>query len=220
MLIAFLSVPLPWRARRLVLQRLLRYRIHPTARIGLALVYPKALSMGAYSSIGHLTICKDLDLLMMADHSIIGRGNWITAFPTDGADECFSASPHRHPALVMGPHSAITHRHLIDCTDTVSVGEYSTVAGYRSQLLTHSINPYSGRQEAGGISIGSYALVGTNAVILPGATLPDRSILSASSLLNSPLKRADSLYGGVPARFIKELPPETPYFVRSSGAVD
>ena len=41
---------------------------------------------------------------------------------------------------VMGRHAALTSRHYVDCSNRVDIGEFTTVAGARSQILTHAID--------------------------------------------------------------------------------
>jgi acetyltransferase-like isoleucine patch superfamily enzyme len=182
--------------------------------------------MEAHATIGHLTACVHLDAVTMGPHSSIGRGNWITGFPTGGASPHSSQSSHfahqpdREASLTLGAHAAITNRHLIDCTHRVWIGNHTTIAGWQSQLLTHSIDLAANRQSAAPITIGERCFVGTNAVLLPGAVLPDRSVLGAKSLLNKAFTEPHTVYAGVPARAVRTLPPETAYFHRTTGFVD
>ena len=214
------SVLLPWALRRWVLGRVFGFEIHPTARIGLSWVFPQRLRMEAHSSIGNLTVCKNLGFIHLGEHSTVGNLDWITGFPP-GPSKHFAHQPDRRPELIVGPHSAITHRHLIDCTDTVTIGAFTTFAGFQSQILTHSIDLAAGRQSAQPVSIGSYCFVGTNCVLLGGAALPDRSVLGAKSLLNKAFTETGHLYGGVPARSLAALPAnEMTYFQRQRGSVD
>lgn len=209
---------LPWSIRRHLLSLFFGYRLHPTCRIGFALVAPQSLVMGAHSYIGHLTVARGLRALELANHATIGRLNWITAYPKD-KHQFFKNDVDRDPSLLLGPHAAITHRHIIDCTDQIAIGPFTTIAGYRSQVITHSIEPGTGSQHAKPIRIGEYCFVGTSCVILGGASLPGYSILSAMSLLNHQFVDTYALYGGVPAKKIKPLSPELPYFNRSTGVV-
>ena len=80
-LLLLLSLLLPWNARRTFLVRQFGYEIHPSARIGLAWILPDRLVMEANTRIGHLTICKNIALLHLREHALIGNGNWITGFP-------------------------------------------------------------------------------------------------------------------------------------------
>ena len=120
---------------------------------------------------------------------------------------------------MLSAHSAITNRHIVDCTERIRIGAFTTIAGFASQLLTHSINLENSRQEANPITIGDYCFIGTNCVLLGGSSLPDYSVLGAKSLLNRNCRDSYFLYGGVPAKPIKALPPTTRYFQRESGYV-
>src|SRR5690606_32520420 len=106
----------------------------------------------------------------------------------------------RSPKLIIGENSAITKNHHFDCTDAITIGKFCTIAGYSSQFLTHSIDVYENRQNSAPISIGNYAFVSTNVVLLGGASLPSYSILGAKALLNKSLTEEWVLYGGIPAR--------------------
>ena len=212
------SMFFPWFIRRLILQNLFGYQVHPTSRIGFAYVLPKMLIMEAHSCIGHLTVCKGLDLVHLKQHSTIGRGNWISGFPS-GSSVHFVHQKDRKPQLIVGEHSAITHRHIIDCTNSVIMGRFSTIAGYWSQILTHSIDLEKSRQSSLPVEIGNYCLVGTNSVILGGSLLPDYSVLGAKSLLNKRFSDTRYLYAGVPAKPIKELSVNLLYFSRKAGFV-
>ncbi|MGB8167743.1 MAG: hypothetical protein WCF18_09660 [Chthoniobacteraceae bacterium] len=218
-LLTLISFALPWSLRRLWLQFCFGYQIHPTARIGLAWVRPRRLIMDAGSEIGTLTICKNLDLIHLKAHASIGRGNWITGFPP-GHPKHFAHELDRRPELIVGEHSAITNRHLIDCTSRVEIGRFTTFAGFQSQILTHSIDLETARQSSAPVTIGDYCFIGTNCVLLGGSALPSFSVLAAKSLLNKPFAEEYSLYGGVPARAIKPLPREWQYFQRPVGMVD
>jgi hypothetical protein len=214
---AFIVV-LPWSLKRLLLKLIYRYELHPTSHIGLAWVFPRRLIMRADSRIGHLTVCKGLELLELAEYASIGRLNWISAYPLDGSPH-FAHSSARSPTLTLAEHAAITNRHIIDCTERVNVGAYATVAGYRSQLLTHSIDLAQCRQDAKPITIGSYAFVGTACTLLGGAVIPDHSIVAANSLLHSAYDEPYRVYAGVPAKAVARLDPQLKYFTRSKGFV-
>jgi acetyltransferase-like isoleucine patch superfamily enzyme len=214
-----LTFLLPWPLRRLALQVFFGYSIHPTSRIGFAWVLPRRLILEAHSRIGHLTVCKGMDLVQLGPHAIIGRLNWITAFPSS-SKQFFRDEVGRMPMLVLGAHAAITGRHLVDCTASVTVGDFATVAGWRSQILTHSIDIESSQQSCRPIEIGRYCFVGTDCVILGGSRLPDFSVLGAKSLLNKTYTETHYLYAGTPSRPLKRLDERVPYFLREVGVVN
>ena len=214
-----LTVLLPWPLRRRVLQTVFGYRLHKTARIGWAWVFPKRLEMEEGCFIDHATVCLNLDAIRMKPHSRIGRGNWITGFPTSTQSDHFAHQPDRQPELWLDQHAAITSRHIIDCTNRVSIGKFSTFAGFHSQILTHSIDLEANRQSSDSVSIGDYCFVGTNSVLLAGTALPNFCVLGAKSLLIRKFTDEHTLYTGIPARAVRRLPPEMRYFWRQKGFV-
>lgn len=223
MLVAML---LPWNLRRTFLEKQFGFQIHPTACIGLAWIFPTRLIMEEGTSIGHFTVAKNLDLLHLQACATIGRGNWITGFPLQAgraeaspSEAHFASETERRPELIVGEHSAITNRHLIDCTSAVYIGAFTTVAGFASQFISHTIDIRLNRQTSRPIHIGKYCFVGTNCVVLGGAALPDYCVLGAKSLLNKTHSQTHRLYGGVPARELQTLPPDCGYFTRREGFV-
>jgi acetyltransferase-like isoleucine patch superfamily enzyme len=210
---------MPWFLRRPLLNLLPGFNIDKTAYIGKSLILATKLDMRAHSRIGSLNFCKAIDVLMLGEHSILGTLNYITGYPTSGT-EFFSHKKNRTCCLVIGAHSAITSRHFIDCTDEILIGNFTTVAGIRSQIFTHSINLKDNIQDCAPVRIGHYNFIGTNVVILPGAQLPDYCILGANAVLQSKQKELFTLYGGVPAKKIKSLEKnELQYFNRKTGFV-
>ena len=214
----FLSLLLPWGARRSFLEGQFGFQIHPSCRIGFAFIFPTRLVMEEGSRIGNLTVCKNIDLLHLKAYASIGNGNWITGFPL-GPSRHFADEKDRQPQLIVGEHAAITHRHLIDCTNSVVIGKFTTIAGFQSQVLTHSIDIEKNRQASAPVCVGDYCFVGTNCVLLGGTALPDFCVLGAKSLLNKSFTESHHLYGGVPARPIEKLSPDCDYFRRTVGFV-
>lgn len=135
----------PWFIRRRLLIKFWGYKIHKTARIGFSYIYPKCLEMSEGAKINHFTVAIHLDTLILGYKSSIGRSNWITGFPSNTTSLHFKHQKNRVSKLIIGEHSAITKNHHIDCTNKIEIGDFVTVAGYNSQLLTHSINIYGVR---------------------------------------------------------------------------
>ena len=217
-ILMLLSFLLPWQLRRSFLEKQFSYQIHPTARIGLGWILPNRLIMEEGSRIASATVCKNIDLLHLKSHASIGRGNWITGFPL-GTSRHFAHQTGRRPELIVGEHSAITNRHLLDCTSSVTIGKFTTFAGFHSQIISHSIDIEQNRQSSKPVRVGDYCFVGTNCVLLGGSVLPDFCVLGAKSLLNKSFAETYQLYGGVPARPIKALSRDSKYFQRTEGFV-
>lgn len=209
----------PWRVRRLLLKWIFGYNIHSSSRVGYTVLLSKRVEMGPNSYIGHLNVVKGLDELKMDEYASIGNLNWITGFPSD-RNTHFSLQINRKPFLQIGEHSAITSRHLIDCTDAVTIGKFTTVGGFRSVILTHSINLNENLQAAHPIRVGDYCFLGTCCTLLGGSSLPNYSVLGADSLLNKIYEEQYCLYGGVPAKIVQKLDKNYKYFNRIVGYVD
>lgn len=208
---------LPWAARRLLLQAFFGYKIHPTARIGYTIIQSRRLRMAQHSAIRNLTFIRGLDEVSLGENARLGSLNWITALPSGNTE--FFSQLERRPSLTIEDHAAVTNRHLIDCTDEVSIGEFATLAGWGSQIVSHSIDPKTGRQDAQPVRVGRYCFVGTRVILLKGCSLPDHSILAAGSVLNRAHADSHGLYSGVPAMRVRELSPDMAYFKRDVGRV-
>lgn len=212
-------VLLPWRMRRYVLNKYLLYDLSPTSHIGLSFFYPKFLKMDDGARIGHLNVAINLDTVIMGKNCIISRSNWITGFPTGTDSPHFAHDKHRRSELIMGDESSITKNHHIDCTNTVEMGEFAAIGGYNSQILTHSVDMYECRQDSKPITIGKYSLVATRSIITGGAQLPAYSVLCAGAYLGKKLEQEWMMYGGVPAKPIKEIPKSAKRFSRKQGYI-
>lgn len=208
-----------WTLKRLLLCRIFKYYIHPSAFIGFSYVFPDFLFMSKGSRIGHGTICKGLASLKLGRLSSIGNLNWITGFPRGSASKHYANQPNRDPKLVLAKHSAITNRHLVDCTHSVFVGEYTIVAGFGSQLLTHSVDFASSSQVASPIIVGKRSFVGTRSIVLPGCRIASYVVVAAGSVVANDVLQSYFLYGGCPARCLKQLPHSYQFFLRSSGYI-
>lgn len=219
MFLKILTCLLPWPLRRYALEKLYGFEIHPTAHLGFAWIFPNKLIMGAHTKIDHFTVAIHLDTIRMEANSSIGRSNWITGFPSNSHSLHFKHQTNREATLILGESAAITKDHHLDCTNIIEIGCFATIAGYQSQFLTHSIDILENRQDSAPISIGAYSFVGTNSVILGGASLPAYCVLGAKSLLNKSYERQWTLYGGVPAKELIALPKTAKYFTRTEGFV-
>lgn len=218
LLFQLLILPLPWFIRRRLMNFFLNFDIHPSARIKFSVILADKLVMRKDSRIHHLVMCKRIDLLQLDEDSGIASATFITGF--NSKTKHFSHLKKRRCELILGKSAGITSRHFIDCNGGVYIGDYTTVAGLRSQILTHSIDVYKGRQDAQSVHIGKYCFIGTSCIILPGAKVPDYSVVGAGSVVNKCFEKPYMLYAGNPAKPIKELAPEeTVYFHRKKHLV-
>ena len=218
LLVAFIPY---WPIKRHILSFFFGYKIAPTSYIGFSWVYPKHLNLKHNARIGHLNIIKGLSSLALGEFSSIGNRNWITAYPKSdkSKDNHFSWQSDRVPSLTLHDHSAVTSLHLLDCTNSIAIGRFSTIAGFASQLLTHSIDLSKNRQSSAPINIGCYTFVGTRVIVLPGVHIADYTVIGAGSVVNKSTSESYGMYAGNPLVWKKPLPKTLPYFTRLTGFV-
>jgi len=218
LIVSGLSLLLPWAIRRWLLRMLCGYSFGADARIGCSLIGCASLQMGVAARIGHFNVVKGVRT-ELGEHATIGDFNWISGLGA-GSRKHFTQEAGRDPAFVMGRHAALTSRHYVDCSNRVDIGEFATVGGARSQILTHAIDLKLNRQASAPVRIGRYCFVGTSCVVLKGAELPDCSVLAAGSSLARAYADTFQLYSGVPALPVKPLDRDAEYFRRVRGFVD
>jgi acetyltransferase-like isoleucine patch superfamily enzyme len=220
-LIQLLIIAFPWSIRRKLMLYIFRAEISNNARIGFSLIINvRSLKMNEQSRIGHFNVLRNLDQLTLGNSATIGTFNWIAGNPTGQANRHFHMYPSRRSELILGEQSAIVSRHIIDCTDAVSIGSFSTIAGFRSQILTHSIDLAENHQGCAPVIIGDFCFVGSGAIILKGAVLPNYSVLGAGAVLLEDLKDEWYIYAGNPARKIRSIDRKDKYFNRKEGFVN
>ncbi len=90
----------------------------------------------------------------------------------------------------------------------IEIGDYTLVAP-NVGLLSANHNPYNigEHNHDGPIRIGRYCWIGMNAVILPGVTLGDHTIVGAGAVVTHSFPDGYCILGGVPAKLIKKLDP-------------
>ncbi len=208
----------PWRIRKFIYQRVFGFKIGKGCYIGRSIIDTLDLDMAEGSRIGHLTIIRNIESLKLGKNARIGTFNWIFGYRLSPPKH-FLESPNRKSILEMGDDSAITVRHIIDCTDAITVGSMTTIAGHRSQFLTHSIDLRQNRQSCAPIAIGSYCFLGTGVIVLKGCDIPDYTIVSAGSVVTRKLANGAGIYMGNPAQKVKEVDLDYGYFKREKGVV-
>ena len=200
LLTACVTLLLPARIKPALLN-LLGHRVSPGARIGPSIVAVRRLVMadGARIHLGNLVRCRRLVMrrqsyldrfnrisgplsVSLAETAAIGRGNVVYRAPHPT-----SIGP---AVLRLGRLSKITSSHLVDCTCSIRMGDYSTIAGAGSQLWTHGYKHASqgpGRYRIdGAIDIGDNVYVGSASVITAGVRMASRvSVGSHSSVSKS-----------------------------------
>ncbi|KAA0098114.1 hypothetical protein CIW49_15785 [Mycolicibacterium sp. P1-18] len=192
--------------------RLLRafgHDISDKAKINIVLVLGVArFEVGPGSAINSFNVFKGMSTVRLEDHAVIGSWNWISA------DRTFQTVDPQAGTLFLGYCAKIGNRNYIDNSGTVVVREYGGVGGNRCLIQTHEPDFANCRQTVGRVTVGHHSLVGSCAVMLKGAHLPDQSLLAANSTMTkqSGLGEKPGLYAGSPA--VWKRPTSGEYFDR------
>jgi acetyltransferase-like isoleucine patch superfamily enzyme len=208
-MVLLLTIPLPWAIKRPILSSTLGYELDTTSHIGFAIVDAAKVRMGRGARVGHLTVVQNLDSFELGPFAYVGTRCSVSGAPNTDPD---FGHLRRDPRLRMGMCSILTSRHYIDCSDSVEIGDYSMLAGGNTQVLTHEISVDEGRQRTEPVVIGSHALIHSRCVIVAGARVPDKVVVAAGAVVHGELEDSHALYGGLPARKLRDIDPEAGFF--------
>lgn len=201
-----------WKNRLL---NMLGHDIDPSATIAPIVITGRTrLSVGARVKIGPLNVFRDVLFVRIGTACEMGQFNWFTASPflVDGSPNSDAA------VLEMGNSAALTSRHYVDASGGVFLGAYSLVAGVRSTFMTHGVDVVENSMSTKPIRIGEHSMVGSNCQLLPGALVPDRSVVAMGSTVVTALDGEEQLFAGAPAKAKKGLPPSR-FWSRTNGPV-
>lgn len=113
--------------------------------------------------------------------------------------------------IIIGDYSGIGEDSCIVCMDRVVIGS-DVMIGPEVMILTggHDYkkpNVLLRKQEiiTAPVTIGNDCWIGSRAIILPGVSICDRVIIAAGSIVTKPIIES-GIYGGNPARKIKDIP--------------
>lgn len=212
------AVVAPQRVKHLIYIRCFGWEVHPTARFGMSLLAVDHLVAEEGVEVSHLNIFKGCELVRLGRGAHIGPLNWVTATPL--CSPLFQASPERRPRLTLGAEAGITTRHYVSCNDEVVLGPFAVLGGLHSRVITHGPDLNTATQRTSSVQIGAWALVTANCTLLAGAIVPARSIVASGATVVGPLRDELVLYGGLPARRLKDLPEDLGLFTRARGDLD
>lgn len=184
--------------------------IDPSAHIGPNLVVGVVkFHIGANAAIGPFNVIRGMGLVRMGEYAIINSWNWISAHPV------YRSIDRDAGTLFLGTCARIGSRNYLDSSGTIVIKAFAYVGGNKCVLQTHEPHFATDDQSVGRVTVGHHSMVGTRAVLLKGAALPDRSLLAANSTLVSS-KGGDraGLYAGSPAVWRRET--EGDWFTRNT----
>lgn len=200
------------------LLNLMGHKIHPRAKIGFSLIFVKeVLILEESARISHFNLIR-LNNLSIKTSGYIEKFNNING-PFDIVLEETAAIGNRNTIyraplgvtynkaiLKLGILSKITGNHRVDCTRSITIGDYTTIAGHDSQLWTHAYyhdKTGKGRFRVDGeIEIGSNVYIGSRCVITGGVKIADKVVVGANACVSKSLEKAGT-YVNQGLRFIE-----------------
>lgn len=177
--------------------RLLGHRIGSKVRLGFSLILAERLILQGNVKVGHFNLLRIKRLVMRHD-AYLGRLNLIYGPMSISLDK--QAAIGNSNKIVRGPlgvvtsgpaHlrlgalSKITADHRLDCTRSIVIEAFSTLAGTSSELWTHGYvhdREGPGRYRIDGtLRIGNNVYIGSRSVITAGVTIADAVIVGAGT---------------------------------------
>ncbi len=106
--------------------------------------------------------------------------------------------------LVVGEGSSIINGHLLDMTDSIFIGNNTTLAGTSTQIWTHSFfkSPNGPQRLDSPVVIGDNCYIGARSCIMPGITIVDNVIVGAQTCVHKNLDKA-GMYMSQPIRYVE-----------------
>lgn len=214
--LSWLVIVLPSWLKLPIYRRVFGYKIGRHVRIGLSWINVGRLEIGDYVAIQHLTRFKNIPEVRIGDHSTIGFGTTFTS-SEEFTNPKGTATRGNRPMLMIGRHCGITMLHYFDIQDTLTVGDFTTIAGRGSVFFTHYLDVITGRQSTRPITIGRYCMIGSNVCFAPGSSVADCCVVGMGAVIPHQFTETHCLIVGNPAAIKRKLPEDAAYFKRTVG---
>lgn len=180
------------------------------------------LSLGAHADIRERSIVRAGSgvSITIGDYFLLEQGSrlfiqkdWRIGNHVQIATNCaiFSRESPAAGVLKIGSNTHIGDNTIIDVADNVSIGE-AVAIGPNCVIYSHD-HQYESDAEAAWkgplithpVVIERGAWIGSGVTILPGVTIGQRAVVAAGSVVTKNIE-ANSLYAGIPAKKIKDIP--------------
>lgn len=199
------------------LLRFLGFQIGKHTKIGFSIIYVNNLKLLDNTKIGHLNLILNNKLIfeknaylgylnilkgpfdiILKEKAAIGNKNYIT--------RARKGISYGESCLTLGRLTKVTVGHHLDLTKSITFGEYSILAGIKSQLWTHGYyhaNTGSDRIRIDGeIKIGNNVYIGSACIFNPGVKVSDAIHIGTGCVISKHLEES-GMYVSQGLRFIK-----------------
>ena len=143
--------------------------------------------------------------IALGDHVVFG-GKVVFMFGNRGAHT---------PEVAIGDHTFVGHSVSLSASDSIRVGEHCLIAS-GVQISDYDGHPVDAARRRAGeptppegirpVTIGNDVWIGSNAIILKGVSIGDRSVVGAGAVVTRDVP-PDVVVAGNPARVVKHLAP-------------
>lgn len=182
----------------------LGHDIDPTAIIDpVILLKIIRIEIGPRTHVWSGSIFRNLRGLRMGADCTMMRWNHVSAVPTFRRTE--GADPMTVGILSLGDHVLITKGHDLDCSGGVFMEDWSAIAGKETLIYSHAYDPSTHVLACATTRIGHNSFIAARTTLAAGATLPDHSVLAMGGILMPGATKTKTLYGGVPAKPIRDI---------------
>lgn len=155
--------------------------------------------------LGHLNNCRGPLSMRLDERAMIGNRNTITRAPL--------GTTFGPAHLCLGMLAKITAEHSVDCTQSIHMGHYSTLAGKGSQIWTHG---YVHEQEApkryrvdGSVLIGNNVYLGSSVIVTGGVKICDEASVGVGTCVTKDLKEPGFYVSAMLRMLPKPADPDT-----------
>ena len=160
--------------------------------------------IGSGFTMDHLPYIVGTGRIALGDRVIFG-GKVVFMFGNRG--------PHT-PEVSIGDHTFLGHSVGLSCSDSIRVGDHCLIASgvQISDYDGHPVDAMRRRNEPTPpegirpVKIGNDVWIGSNAIILKGVSIGDRSVVGAGAVVTRDVP-PDVVVAGNPARIVKHLAP-------------
>lgn len=200
------------------------HRIHENVRIGFSWIWCDLIALERGVRIGHLNLIIARRILLR-ERAYFGRWNVVKG-PIDvilskRASLGSSIKVLRGPIgvssgaaqLWLGELAKLTALHRVDCTQTVRIGAYSTVAGAASQIWTHGyVHALEGQGRYridGRVDIKNNVYIGSACLISMGVRIGSGVIVGGGTTVASSIEEPGLYVSGALRALPRPSPPES-----------
>jgi len=214
--LSLLVIPLPSWLKVPIYRGVFKYRIGRDVKIGFTWILVDRLEIEDHVRIGHLNRFKDIPEVIVRDHCIVSHFNQFIGSVEFTHPDGLRERGNR-PRLVLGRHSGISMFHHLDVNDSLEIGDFTIFAGVGSIVFTHYLDVMTCAQTPRPVHIGAYCMVGSAVRIVPGARVPDCSVVAMGAVVSGTYAESHCLIAGNPAAVVRRYPADAPFFHRTRG---